>query len=380
MLSAIGKGAFYRVLSALLLLCCSAVVPAALATAKPTERVLLVIPDGTYVPFWGNVNAFAEAVAEDLGYEILLHVIPPAENNRFRFAKSVFERIDSLPEQARPVLVISFIVKDAEGPLLSGLNERKLDTITFNAPLEPALVRSIGWPREQYRHWLGHVAPDDIETGAALVRILLAAWTDTRPAKMLAFAGDRTNRPSSRRVVGMETEALRSGMIELQQLVYTNWHKEDGLAKSQILFRRHADTNFVWGASDFIVAGVIEMLEGMDVEPGKDLLVGGIDWNEENLDLIAEGKQFVSLGGHLVEAGLALIYFHNYRCGHDFADDIGIQKKTQPIPITQQNVKAYRSKLRQETWPDIDFRRFDYCGKAEADLPSLSPKTLLDLP
>ena len=153
---------------------------------------------------------------------------------------------------------------------------------------------------------------------------------------------------------------------ELMQLVYANWSGTLAREKTEVLLKRYPNTVSIWSASDGMAMGAIEAARNAGRTPGKDLLVGGVDWEPEALESIRQGELLVSLGRHFMGGGLALLLLHDYHHGQDFGDmspDYVFRYKLEPA--TRDNVERVQRIMDPKNWSAIDFRRFSRVGETE---------------
>ncbi len=98
-------------------------------------------------------------------------------------------------------------------------------------------------------------------------------------------------------------------------------------------------------------------MESRDLTPGKDILVGGIDWSNDGIKLIESGKMELSLGGHFIEGALAIILLHDYLNRFDFTQQTPSIIKTLMMALSQRNMSQIKPKLQADYWQTIDFRK-----------------------
>ncbi|MFT4926896.1 MAG: ABC-type sugar transport system substrate-binding protein [Phenylobacterium sp.] len=322
-------------------------------SAQP--KILLTIPSPDNFSFWLRVKQFAQVVSDSLGAQLQVYTFKPDERNRFVYS-SVLEKI--IESDSKPDFIIGMFWMHGESKLLETIESHQIPLISFNSSLSQQQFKTIGSPGEKYKYWLAHISPDDRATGAAQAHLLAANLPINIPANMLAIAGDQTSTPGINRVQGLHNNIKLEKRINLLQLVHTDWSSYTAKMKMEHLLKRfdHDRVKLLWTAGDYIALGAIEAIEQHGLQAGKDILVSGIDWNKESFALIKSGKMTLSLGGHFIEAGKAIILAYDHLHGIDFTENFGIDIKTTMNIMNQKNVEYIESKLTQAHWQTLDFK------------------------
>ena len=336
-------------------------VPLADAGTRPS--VVFLSPDDSR--FWQLVAGFMEAVAEDL--EVDLEVQYDRESHRFsylRMAKDVLSRED------KPDYLLFMCKEHVTESMLRLADGAGVKTFTFNTDVPDAARASIGMPRSVLSGWLGHLSPDNIAAGRSLVTLLGKQAEQLGLASgpsipMVALSGTLDSSATKDRNGGLLAAAIQQ-RSELMQLVYASGSGTLAREKTEVLLKRYPNTVSIWSASDGMAMGAIEAARNAGRTPGKDLLVGGVDWEPEALESIRQGELLVSLGRHFMGGGLALLLLHDYHHGQDFGDmspDYVFRYKLEPA--TRENVERVQRIMDSKNWSAIDFRRFSRVGETE---------------
>ncbi|MCR9190916.1 MAG: ABC transporter substrate-binding protein [Alteromonadaceae bacterium] len=334
-----------------------------LADAGTRPSVVFLSPDDSR--FWQLVAGFMEWVAEDL--EVDLEVQYDRESHRFsylRMAKDVLSRED------KPDYLLFMCKEHVTESMLRLADGAGVKTFTFNTDVPDAARASIGMPRSVLSGWLGHLSPDNIAAGRSLVTLLGKQAEQLGLASgpsipMVALSGTLDSSATKDRNGGLLAAAVQQ-RSELMQLVYANWSGTLAREKTEVLLKRYPNTVSIWSASDGMAMGAIEAARNAGRTPGKDLLVGGVDWEPEALESIRQGELLVSLGRHFMGGGLALLLLHDYHHGQDFGDmspDYVFRYKLEPA--TRDNVERVQRIMDPKNWSAIDFRRFSRVGETE---------------
>ena len=336
-------------------------VPLANASARPS--VVFLSPDDSR--FWQLVAGFMEAVAEDL--EVDLEVQYDRESHRFSYLRMAK---DVLAREEKPDYLLFMCKEHVTESMLRLADGAGVKTFTFNTDVPDAARASIGMPRSVLSGWLGHLSPDNIAAGRSLVTLLGKQAEQLGLASgpsipMVALSGTLDSSATKDRNGGLLAAAIQQ-RSELMQLVYANWSGTLAREKTEVLLKRYPNTVSIWSASDGMALGAIEAARNAGRTPGKDLLVGGVDWEPEALESIRQGELLVSLGRHFMGGGLALLLLHDYHHGQDFGDmspDYVFRYKLEPA--TRENVERVQRIMDSKNWSAIDFRRFSRIGETE---------------
>ena len=334
-----------------------------LADAGTRPSVVFLSPDDSR--FWQLVAGFMEAVAEDL--EVDLEVQYDRESHRFSYLRMAK---DVLAREEKPDYLLFMCKENVTEPMLRLADGAGVKTFTFNTDVPDAARASIGMPRSVLSGWLGHLSPDNIAAGRSLVTLLGKQAEQLGLASgpsipMVALSGTLDSSATKDRNGGLLAAAVQQ-RSELMQLVYANWSGTLAREKTEVLLKRYPNTVSIWSASDGMALGAIEAARNAGRTPGKDLLVGGVDWEPEALESIRQGELLVSLGRHFMGGGLALLLLHDYHHGQDFGDmspDYVFRYKLEPA--TRDNVERVQRIMDSKNWSAIDFRRFSRVGETE---------------
>lgn len=347
-----------------------------LADAGTRPSAVFLSPDDSR--FWQLVAGFMEAVAEDL--EVDLEVQYDRESHRFsylRMAKDVLSR------EEKPDYLLFMCKEHVTESMLRLADGAGVKTFTFNTDVPDAARASIGMPRSVLSGWLGHLSPDNIAAGRSLATLLgkqaeQLGLASEPSVPMVALSGTLDSSAAKDRNRGLLAAAVQQ-RSELLQLVYANWSRELAGEKTEVLLERYPNIVSIWSASDGMALGAIEAARNAGRTPGKDLLVGGVDWQPDALERIRQGELLVSLGRHFMGGGLALLLLHDYHHGQDFGDmSPDYVFRYQLEPATLENVDQVQRIMDPEDWSAIDFRQFSRVGEARTGQAVPDPDAVLD--
>ena len=91
---------------------------------------------------------------------------------------------------------------------------------------------------------------------------------------------------------------------------------------------------------------------------GQDIFIGGINWDRPALEEVREGSLEVSVGGHFMTGGWALILLHDYHHGIDFiAEGVALQRQIFEV-LSRDNIDTFWAEFGERDWSKVNFRSF----------------------
>lgn len=305
--------------------------------------------------FWDVTEDAMRAACRDLGVELDVHRI---DQDAFRIVQKAQQLADA-PDKPDVVFFEAWSVSTLQ--TIRILDEAGIDSFTFNTVFDDKTMARVGGPREKYKHWIGSIHPDDYEAGKIIAERLYQeaqarGLLSRNKVQFLAIEGEKRVSPSGIRLAGLR------GVIEAHKdarLLDTKegyWGKDEAQKAALSLLREHAGVNVIWAVNDSTAMGAVEALEEAGFMPGKDVLVAGIDWVPEVFDYIRGGRIQFSLGGHFMEGAWAVVLAYDYKNGHDFAPEEGVDITSPWYVIDQGNAGLYADKLEHMDFDHIDFK------------------------
>src|SRR5215475_15360422 len=321
-------------------------------------RVGFVNPTGPPA-FWNQVNATMLAAASQLGIDVDIRETERSRDKAIAFAKEFASR--------RPALdyLIATNDVDAGGEIIKIAGAAHLKLIFLNNDLENKDRAEYGEPRRKYRSWLGSIAPDHEGAGYGIATAILteaARIKATRPLKILALTGDRETPAGNERVRGLKravgdmTKSLGPGSVELVEVRYLDWTAKTAEASVRQFIATGPHIDALWAANDPMAFGAISALSEAGYKPGKDVLVGGLNWSQVAVKKVVDGEMVVTYGGHFLLGAWAMVVLRDYHDGRDFAEeDVRLQIPMGPIDLS---VARRFPGIGNTDWRKVDFTRF----------------------
>jgi len=174
---------------------------------------------------------------------------------------------------------------------------------------------------------------------------------------MIGITGIVSDYAAIQRTKGLQQVVKDYPEIRLRQIVPANWSEDDAAKSFLMLKRRYPNVTLIWSASDVMAQGVIRSAKILGLVSGKDFLVGGIDWAQAGLQSVRKGDQHVSIGGHFMEGGWAVVLIYDYLKGSDFAE-LNLSWRSSMTSVTApewQKQKKRRESIKPEF---IEFKRY----------------------
>ncbi|QJB56448.1 ABC transporter substrate-binding protein [Pseudodesulfovibrio sp. zrk46] len=334
---------------------CSWQLPVLAAETDEPIRVTMVSPtcDNKH-PFWSEYLDFMNAAADSLGIELTL-VCAGDRIDAVNVARKAMADPGAIDYLVHVYLAASSC------DLLEAAERKGVNIFTVNTGIMASERDVVGYPREKYEHWIGHLHPDDAEAGKLLAQKLLdrarALKIGRGELHVIGIGGGRDSAASVDRGKAFQQVVKDAPDADLSQYVLTDWDSDVAYKKTCGLLVRHHKARVYWAASDALALGAAKALQEAGLEPGKDSLVGGLDWTHAGLDAVRNGTLEASVGGHFMEGAwvLALIYDHYH--GKDFSTQ-GTTQEFHMQLVDRSNLETYLPVLNHTNWKRIDFKQF----------------------
>ncbi|MGB0553280.1 MAG: ABC transporter substrate-binding protein [Alphaproteobacteria bacterium] len=324
-------------------------------------NVLFINPGRSGEIFWEMVSEFMKAAAKDLDINL---TILSAERDHLLMAKLARNAATAKPPPDYMLLVNE---KRAAAKLLPELPQT-IKVILLNNGLSKDEKKRYGNPREQFPNWLATIVPDHKKAGRDIMRTLNTKAVQASDSKLerkvglLAIGGNKVTLASQMRIEGMLDVLSKNSSTDLYQIVYSEWRQDKAEAQIYGLLRRWPATQLIWAANDPMALGALAAAERRNYRPGENIHIGGLNWSKEALKKIKTGKLSVSVGGHFMLGGWALVMIHDLHNGQDFVD-LGHEITIPMSIITHKNVSSYLEKFGDENWGKINFQKFSRKNK-----------------
>ena len=341
---------------------------------RPVRRIALCTPHDRDDTFWKLFDGLMKAAAADLDLEIVTF---HAKDSRDEM-KAQIHRAATGPDAVDALVFQSF--KQGGRSFLEIAEQAGVPAFLVNAGLSPADRADLGGPRGEYDTWIGEMLPDDRGAGELLLDELIgrAGASEDAPVRMIALTGILSDGASIERLAGMRRALEGRRDVVLQQVVSANWRRDAARRRTAVLLQRYPKTRVIWAANDPMALGAIDAIKEAGSVPGRDILVGGVDWTAAALDAIERGELTCSAGGHFMEGAWVAVLLHDYLAGRDFSADRLAFRSPMSL-ITRENVEELRAVVEPETWRRCRFGDLSRAAHPERAEYRFGPERLLDL-
>lgn len=319
-----------------------------------TTPVSIAYIHANHIPFWQCTDKFARRVAADLGIDFR-----SIEAEHRLAAQRQVEEIIKRPY--RPQYVMMQYYTGASVSLIKNLSNQDIKVFIVNTDSPEDEKPVVGTPRLPIRNWLGHMFTDDFKSGFQLAQKLIAGAKKIKnkdKIEIIGIGGSPRTTAGTLRIEGFKAAVKQAQGVKLHRAVFTQWEEIEGEKAAANLLRQYPNTDVIWAASDNLASGAIKSIKAMDLIPGKDVLVGGIDCSRQGLELIHSNEMYITLCGHFMEAGWALVSLFDYHQGFDFKDDPGLVMQLPMQAITKDNWQDFKGLMCDSDWHNVDFRYF----------------------
>ncbi len=333
------------------------------ASAEKKMHVVFINPgfsdvDNPTGAFWNSVSSFMEAAADDLNIDLEILYCDRNHIKMKRVAESVIKR--KLP----PDYLVVVNEKLSAEPIVIDADRAGVKVFVILNRFEGDQQKQMGPPRSKYRNWIGSLIPDNRFAGYQIAKFVIdqtiqaGIMASDGRFHMIGFSGDYVTQASVDRVDGLKQAVSEYPNVDLEQVIPCNWSEDEAKSKTPKMLKRYPQTGAIWCANDPIAIGALEGAYASGRAPGKDIFLGGLNWDPPVLEKIKSGEIVTSVGGHFMTGGWALVLLYDYHHGRDFADEgTRLQYKIFGA-LHSGNINQFLNNFKDRDWGKIDFSRF----------------------
>lgn len=299
--------------------------------------------------FWVRLSKFAEKAASELGFDIVVLDSRDSGDIQIKNAEDLITRkVDGL----------IFVAYWGTGTRILQMAERaKIPTVVMDTYVEGVK------PREQYKQYVAYIGPSNHIAGSRIAEYLI---THMKPGpggkkEIVALYGTLGTSVAEERREGLEMVLAKHPDVKLVAAQTGNFRRDDGMKVMEDLLIAHPDISGVWCANDEMALGAINAIENAGKQG--QIIVAGMDLNDEAVKAILDGRYAYSSGGHWLQGGFAATILFDYLKGMDVAPDA----RHVELVLAEVYDKDTAVKLQQEwlPFPAWDFKAHSkfYSGK-----------------
>jgi ABC-type sugar transport system substrate-binding protein len=308
--------------------------------------------------FWLSVSAFMLAAAADLNMDLEILYCDRNHIKMKRLAKEVVSRKNP------PDYLVVVNEKLSAGPIVMDADSAGVKVFVMLNRFEGDQYQKMGQPRHKYKNWIGSLIPDNrfagYQTAKLLIDQALKAGIKSPDGRLhiIGFSGDYITQASLQRVDGLKQAVSEYPNVDLEQVIPCNWSKDAARSKTPKILKRYPETDAIWCANDPIAVGALEGAVAAGRTPGKDIFLGGSNWDPPGLEKVKTGEIVTSVGGHFMTGGWVMVLLYDYHHGRDFAE-AGTQLQYKIFgALHSGNIHQFLNQFGDRDWRKIDFTNF----------------------
>jgi ABC-type sugar transport system substrate-binding protein len=253
---------------------------------------------------------------------------------------------------------------------------RTLFVVEALSDLELKAMRASG---ETPAGYLGQVIPDDFEVGRMLGEILSRAARDrglvddAGKVRVGIISGELTQAGIAR-FKGWRSLVTERGDLVQVGFRFGAWEETRAASVAALLLKAEPAPSVLWCANDAMALGALSAALEAGRDPGKDLLIGGVDLTDRALAEVAARRLEVSIGGHVVDGARALILLHDL---HETGNLTPQDRTTRMVAVGPREADRYLRFMQLRAWHHCDFTRFSRVRNPQAKDTELSLEDLV---
>src|ERR1043166_4736787 len=93
------------------------------------------------------------------------------------------------------------------------------------------------------------------------------------------------------------TKRYRSIQMSNSNNFYAEWNKDKAYEQTVGFLKRYPEIGAIWGANDPMALGAMAGVVAAGKSPGKDVFLGGLNWDPPALDKVTDGALVTPAGG-----------------------------------------------------------------------------------
>lgn len=347
---------------------------AAGGAAQAAKNVAFINPGFEDKGFWKAVSDTMREAAGQFGFDLEILSADREWPRMIENANSVFAR-DKKPDY------LILVNEHQQAPdLLRRAEELGIPTILLLNSLTEEQAASYGQARRELTRWIGSLTPDNRIAGYEIGQSIFQAATqaglaDDGSISTLVLAGDFKTPASLQRLEGLDDILKGFPKATVERRLTVNWSFDLAYKRTSV-WLKSGPLDAVWAANDPIALGAIQALREAGQTPGRDVMVAGLNWSPEALDLVRRGELQLTHGGHFLAGAWIMVLLHDYDQGNDFGSE-ATHLRFPMTAIDSANVERYIANLGNSDWSRIDFSRFSKSENSNLETYDFSIEALL---
>lgn len=319
---------------------------------KKNLNIGLVVPTMAN-EFWVRSVKFAQKAAKELGFNLIVLDSRDSGDLNIKNAQDLISRrVDAL----------TFVAYWLTGPRILQMCERAGIPVFVHDTYVVGVK-----PQEVYKQYIAYIGPYNFKGGYAIADYLIKHMRTSNDGrkKMVSLPGLLGTSVAEERRVGLLACLAEHPEVDLIAEQGGNFRRDNGMKIMEDMLSAYSDIGAVWTPCDEVALGAIIAIEKAGRQ--NQMIVGGMDMNDEAVQALIDGRYAFTLGGHWLQEGFVVTMMYDYL--HGFK-----------IPKVESNVELFLAEVPdketaitlQKEWlpfPKWDFKKHSkvYSGpKAKA--------------
>lgn len=297
--------------------------------------------------FWVRVAKFSQKAAEELGFKIIVLDSRDSGDTQIKNAENLIsQKVDGL---------IFTGYYDSGKRILQMTERAKIPVIIMDTSVTGVE------PKTEFQTYEAFIGPSNKRAGYAIADFL---FKNMKPGpggqkEIVALYGTLGTSVAEERRYGLEEALKDNPSVRMVAAQTGDFRRDEGMKVMENFLIAHPNVTGVWCANDEMALGAINAIENVGKQ--KDIIVGGMDLNDEAVDAMLDGRYAFSAGGHWLMGGFAATILYDYLNGFEI-DERDVQIVLAEVASKEDAVTL------QEKWlpfPAWDFRAHSktYSGK-----------------
>ncbi len=262
--------------------------------------------------FFKMSNDIISYAAKSLECEVGFFIVPPGKSD-------IEEQLTKIVNDFSPdgILIVGGSISSSK--ILDVAEKIRIPVVSYNTKLYTNSSNEY-LPGISHKFWIAQITPDDFQAGKLLADELITRTESAGVSRvnLIAFSGSSRDNASKDRLRGLHKSLSEHSKSNLLQVFTTEFYNYNTTRDKfhTIVRERFPDVNTVWCANDVIASAVVDECISLGLIPGKDIHIGGIDWQACGLNNIKKGHMELSVGEHFMEGAWGLIMLFDYLNGN----------------------------------------------------------------
>ena len=217
----------------------------------------------------------------------------------------------------------------------------------------------LGKPRGKHQSWVGSLLPDDEQAGYLLAETLIEAAREQNALgedgriHVIGLSG-AYSAAAILRMNGLRRAVNGHEDVTLDEAAPAMWMRETAARHTKELLGRNSNARVIWAASDMMALGAEDEVVSAGKEPGREILLGGIDWSPFALEKVETGSFTASVGGHFLDCARAIVMLYD----HYHGKDLELESQSGFEVLTNESCSRYRVFFDQLGGNSLNFSEF----------------------